>query len=221
MLNEVNMDLRIPGLPHSIVKHAQSTSNRDLIQKIENHPDRHALQQDLRQNQAYNPFSPESKRTNQDVGNVELFELLETDTKTQCIACLSHWSEGIVYCTCGHLLKRNSGQSRFHWIHIGPYFNSRIRHQEGKTSRPQIWETSRKQRILFGQLLEKEMHKEGLQRNPWPILARSYFPWANDWKQSRWRSLSCVGRSCRWRSHLPYVRRRILLLQEQLVDLSQ
>ena len=45
MLNEVNMDFRIPGLPHSV----QSTSVRELIQKIENHPDRHALQQDLRQ----------------------------------------------------------------------------------------------------------------------------------------------------------------------------
>ena len=40
MLNEVNMDFRIPGLPHSVVKHAQSTSVRELIQKIENHPDR-------------------------------------------------------------------------------------------------------------------------------------------------------------------------------------
>ena len=47
MVNEVNMDFRIPGLPHSVVKHAQSTSVRELIQKIENHPDRHALQQDL------------------------------------------------------------------------------------------------------------------------------------------------------------------------------
>ena len=60
-LNEVNMGFRIPGLPHSVVKHAQSTSVRELIQKIENHPDRHALQQDLRQNQPYNPFTPESK----------------------------------------------------------------------------------------------------------------------------------------------------------------
>ena len=47
MLNEVNMDFRIPGLPHSVVKHAQSCSVRELIQKIENHPDRHALQEDL------------------------------------------------------------------------------------------------------------------------------------------------------------------------------
>ena len=59
MLNEVNMDFKIPGLPHSVVKHAQSASVRELFQKIENHPDRHALQQDLRQNQACHPFSPE------------------------------------------------------------------------------------------------------------------------------------------------------------------
>ena len=75
------MDFRIPGLPHFVVKHAQSTSVRELIQKIENHPDRHAFQQDLRQNQACNPFGPESKQLIQDVGNVELFELLETDPK--------------------------------------------------------------------------------------------------------------------------------------------
>ena len=50
------MDFRVPGLPHSVVKHAQSTSVRELIQKIENHPDRNALQQDLRQNQLLSPF---------------------------------------------------------------------------------------------------------------------------------------------------------------------
>ena len=49
MVNEADMDFRIPGLPHSVMKYAQSTSVRELIQKIENHPDRHALQQDLRQ----------------------------------------------------------------------------------------------------------------------------------------------------------------------------
>ena len=87
----------------------QSASVRELIQKIENHPDRHALQQDLQQNQAYNPFSPESKRMIQDVSNVELFELLETGPqKPQCKACLSYWSEGIVYCTCGHLVKETA-----------------------------------------------------------------------------------------------------------------
>ena len=102
------MDFRIPGLPHSVVKHAQSTSVRELIQKIENHSDRHALQQDLRQNKAYNPFSAESKKMIQEVGNIELFELLETDPKTQCTACLLYWNLGIVYCTCGHCLKKET-----------------------------------------------------------------------------------------------------------------
>ena len=114
MLNEVNMDFRIPGLPHSVVKHAQSVSVRQLIQKIENHPDRHALQQDLRQNQTYNLFSPETKEMIQEVGNIELFELLETDPKTQCTACLSYWNVGIVFLHLrAFLAERNRGQSRF------------------------------------------------------------------------------------------------------------
>ena len=41
----------------------------------------------------------------QDVGNVELFELFKTDHETPCKERLSCWSEGVVYCTCGHLLK--------------------------------------------------------------------------------------------------------------------
>ena len=55
---------------HSVVKHAQSTSVRQFIQKIENHPDRHALQQDLLQNQSFKSC-PESKQMIQDVGNIE------------------------------------------------------------------------------------------------------------------------------------------------------
>ena len=62
MLNEVNMDFRIPGLRHSVVKHLQSTSVRELIQQIENHPDRHALQQDLRQNQSNRVKTDDSRR---------------------------------------------------------------------------------------------------------------------------------------------------------------
>ena len=50
---EADMDFKIPGLPYSIVKHAQSASIQELIQKIENHPNRHALQRDLRQNQPF------------------------------------------------------------------------------------------------------------------------------------------------------------------------
>ena len=140
MVNEVDMDFRIPGLPHSVVKYAQSTSVGQLIQKIENHPNRHALQQDLRQNQVFNPFSPESKQMIRDVGNVESCELLETEPKTQCTVCLSYWNIGIVYCTCGHFLrKRKRGESAIHQVFDGPSFNSGVRHQERTTSRTSIW----------------------------------------------------------------------------------
>ena len=45
MLNEVNIDFRIPGLLHSVVKQAENSRVRELAKKIENHPHRHALQQ--------------------------------------------------------------------------------------------------------------------------------------------------------------------------------
>ena len=56
---EEDMDFKIPGLPHSTVKQLQSANVRELIQKIENHPNRHALQRDLQQSQSFNPFSQE------------------------------------------------------------------------------------------------------------------------------------------------------------------
>ena len=122
-----------------------------MIQKIENHPDRHAVQQDLRQNQASYPFSSESKKMIQEVGNIELFELLETDPTTQCKACLSYWNVGIVYCTCGHFLQKETEPIEVSFKkNDGPSFTSRVRNQEGKTSRPQIWEKTRRHRILSG-----------------------------------------------------------------------
>ena len=81
------------------------------------------------------------------MGNVEQFELFEADPKTQCKERLLYWSQGIVYCTCGHLLKETVANRSFIVYTFGPSFNSRIRNQQGKTSWPQIWETSTKQRI--------------------------------------------------------------------------
>ena len=124
MVNEADMDFRIPGQPHSFVKHAQSTSVRELIQKIENHPDRHALQQDLRENQSLNPFSPESKQMIQDVGNIELCELLETEPKTLCTVCLSYWNIGMIYCTCGHFLRKETGSIKNSSITRWTFFQS-------------------------------------------------------------------------------------------------
>ena len=87
------------------MKQAENSRVRELVKKIENRPHRHALHRDPQQNKTYNPFNTTTKKMIQDVGNVDLFELFETDPKTQCKECLSYWSEGIVYCTCGQILK--------------------------------------------------------------------------------------------------------------------
>ena len=109
---EEDIDFKIPGLPHSTVKQLQSASVRELIQKIENHPNRHALQRDLQQSQSCNPFSQESKQMIHEVGNIELCELLDTEPKTQSKVCLSYWDIGIVYCTCGHFLRKGTEENK-------------------------------------------------------------------------------------------------------------
>ena len=109
---EEDIDFKIPGLPHSTVKQLHSASVRELIQKIENHPYRHALQRDLQQSEPFNPFSPESKQMIHEVGNIELCELLDTEPKAQCNVCLSYWDVGIVYCTCGHFLRKGTEENK-------------------------------------------------------------------------------------------------------------
>ena len=50
------------------------------------------------------------------MGNAELFELCETIPEEQCKECLLYWNQGIVYCTCGHLLRENqSSRSILQW----------------------------------------------------------------------------------------------------------
>ena len=112
VINEEDIDFNVPGVPHSTVKQLHGASVRDLIQKIENHPNRHALQRDLQQSQPLNPFSQEPKEMIHEVGNVELCELLDMEPKAQCKVCLSYWDVGIVYCTCGHFLRNGTEENK-------------------------------------------------------------------------------------------------------------
>ena len=66
---EIDIDFRVSGLPHAVV--AENFRVRELVKKIERHPHRRALQADLQQNNAYNPFSEESKVLIREMGNVE------------------------------------------------------------------------------------------------------------------------------------------------------
>ena len=56
-LEEIDIDFRVSGLLHAVVKQAENFLGRKLVKKIESHPHREALQADLQQNNVYNPSS--------------------------------------------------------------------------------------------------------------------------------------------------------------------
>ena len=60
-INEEDIDFNIPGVPHSTVKQLHGTSVRDMIQKIENCPNRHALHRDLQQKSIIQSLQPRIK----------------------------------------------------------------------------------------------------------------------------------------------------------------
>ena len=111
-MDDENIDFNISGVSNAMVKKPQSINVHNLIQKIENHPQREAIQNDLQQHRAFNPFSEESKDAIMAAGNTELCEIINVEPKLQCKACFKHWSAGIVYCTCGHLMKDDSAGNK-------------------------------------------------------------------------------------------------------------
>ena len=144
-----------------------------LIQKIENHPDRHALQQDLRQSQSFNAFSPETNQMIHDVGNIELSELLKTESKTQCTVCLSYGKDGILYCTCGHFFHKEvpiRNSSIFRWT----FFQSLSMSSRREDLMDIDVVESRETEYYTANQLKK--CKKRFPRNPWPIHTRSRIP---------------------------------------------
>ena len=94
------------------MKRSHGVNVHSLIQKIENHPQRQALQSDLQQHRPFNRFSKESRDVIKAAGNTELCEILDVEPKAQCKACLAYWDAGIVYCTCGHFLRDDRQKTR-------------------------------------------------------------------------------------------------------------
>ena len=105
------MTFRVSGLPHALVKQAENFRVRELGKKIESHPHREALQDDLQQNNVCNPFNDDSKAMIREMGNVELWE---TIPKVQRSEYLLYWNQGIIYCTYGHLLIESESSQNFH-----------------------------------------------------------------------------------------------------------
>ena len=154
-----------------MVKRSHGINVHNLIQQIENHPQQQALQSDLQQHQAFNPFSKESKDANMAVGNTELCEIVDVEPKSQCRACLTYWDADIVYCTCGHLMEDDTTENKKYLVRVGSLLYPELLHQEGPTTRSQVREERRLQRIPHGKSTSKEVSKETLRKH-----SRSIYP---------------------------------------------
>ena len=211
---EADMDFKLPGLPHSIVKHAHSTSVRQLIQKIENHPDRHVLQQDLRQNQKI--LCPEPKQTIQDVGNIELCELLETEPKTQCTVCLytGTLASSIARAgtSCVKEEVRISKSSSTRWTFFQFLSTSSTKDDLTDTDTVRSWETRNIIRLTSWRRSAKSSSRVSMIDSY--EMKNSAIEWL---KMVETKCLSTNGCSCGWRSYSPCDCTRILPLQEWLV----
>ena len=95
-----------------MVKRSHGVNVHNLIQKIENHPQRQALRSDLQLHRAFKPFSKESQDVIKAAGNTELCEIVDVEPKAQCKACLAYWDVGIVYCTCGHFSRDDMTENK-------------------------------------------------------------------------------------------------------------
>ena len=74
-MDDENIDFNISSVPDAMVKRSQSIS----VQKIESHPQKEAIQNDLEQHRPFNPFSAKSKDAIRAAGNTELCEIIIED----------------------------------------------------------------------------------------------------------------------------------------------
>ena len=152
--DDENIDFNISGIPDETVKRSQNFNIHDLIQKIESHPQKEAIQNDLEQHRPFNPFSAKSKDAIMAAGNTELCEIINVEPKLQCKACLKHWSAGIVYCTCGHLRTNDSAENRKYISAVLDTFSKKYdsihdRFIRDKTFRKAMIEVGRSEKIII------------------------------------------------------------------------
>ena len=112
MLNEVDIAFRILGLPHSVVKQAENSRVRELVEKISR-----TTQIDNLFNEIYNKTEPTTRsvrRQSKWFRTLATWSCLNCSRRTLRRSAKHAYHTGVlVHGTCGHFLKENCGQSRF------------------------------------------------------------------------------------------------------------
>ena len=108
------IDFRIQGLPHSAVQehdHIRKQAVQKLIHQFANHPNKEALQEDLQQKRAFNPFSEKSKEMIYTMGNIEYFETCEITPNITVLQLYDRLADR--YCVLAHAEHAYDLQTRF------------------------------------------------------------------------------------------------------------
>ena len=116
-------------------------------------------------------------------------------------------------------LERNFGQSRFHWI-LDLLSLPKYVIKKGRLHGHRYGQTPEKKEYHQAHNLKKEVHQEGLFRDPYSLLDRFRISCIPAWTWTRWRGLYRKGRSF-GQEFLPlHDASRIFSIQTELVDLS-
>ena len=115
MLNEVNIDFRIRSWIATFCCEISTELSCSRIGQEDREPPSPTFSSTRSTTKrSLQPIQYDDKANDSGRGQRRaFFELFETDPKTQCTECLSYWSEGIVCCTCGHLLKETMANRSF------------------------------------------------------------------------------------------------------------
>ena len=152
-------------------------------------------------------------------GNTELCEIIDVEPKLQCKACLTHWSAGIVYCTCGHLLKDDTTENKKYISSVLDLFcHPELLHQKRPTKRSKVRESTWMQRVPYGKSTSSEMPQEEIWQHPRPIHSRQDLQEDDDRIGSLWRDHPWDGSACKRRPQSYCHWRRNWRLPWQLVD---
>ena len=201
-------DYRNQGLLHSTVKQENYTRNevvKKLIHQVETHPYRDALKANLKHNQAYNPFTENSKNMIHSMVNVEYFEMCEISSKFSVLSLFDVLGERYRVLHMGNLpashiqnaknwaeIEFNALSTPHHVIKKGPLRGAR----HGDNERQRIYHAAH----VATQKIKKERISEmlDLQR----VTTRDWVLLRILWGSLKWRSyifLNCNRTSTTWK----------------------
>ena len=190
---DIDIDFRVSGLPHAVVKQAENFRVRELVEKIEGHPHRRALQAGLKQNNTGQCRVFRSMRNNTNA-MLRMPSLLESRN------CLLHlWTS----------LEK---------VKPANIFINGDRKQEGTTSRCSAQQNWGTKRAFRGPQFAEEMSQKAIWRNSRSLSTRFNISWfaAQNWLD--WRDVHCDGQISTGRPHLLSIAWRVRQISEEFVN---